>query len=112
MTRGGAEVRFLGWGGGGSGGRDGTGRGSWVGFESANVASCEGRRRVDSKARRPADVATCARRRGQMQRARALRNRPRACTTPVLCQLKKKYEIKVYLYTILRVYCFLNIFII
>lgn len=89
MTRGGAEVRFLGWGGGGSGGRDGTGRGSWVGFESANVASCEGRRRVDSKARRPADVATCARRRGQMQRARALRNRPRACTTPVLCQLKK-----------------------
>lgn len=27
MTRGGAEVRFLGWGGGGSGGRDGTGRG-------------------------------------------------------------------------------------
>lgn len=27
MTRGGAEVRSLGWGGGGSGGRDGTGRG-------------------------------------------------------------------------------------
>jgi hypothetical protein len=37
---------------------------------------------------------------------------PEGMYNPGLVSIEKKYEIKVYLYTILRVYCFLNIFII
>lgn len=71
MTRGGAEVRFLGWGGGGSGGRDRTGRDGGRGWDSnrrmsrvarggdAWILKLVGRRTLP---RAPAGVVRCSER--------------------------------------------------